>query len=102
MKLYKALEIGKECGLETVGECISNIKVHSDSFFTKDSFNNELLELEIDYKALKSCTLISDESIVYIALELLKNESVCMCIRCYKSGLRDSKLFGSLDEKLLE
>lgn len=34
MKLKTALEIGVDCCLETVGESILNIKIHSGNLFT--------------------------------------------------------------------
>lgn len=71
MKLSKALEIGRDCGLETVGECIRNIEIHSSSLFSYSDIGKELLELNTDYKALCSCSLVKDGTLVYVAQDLL-------------------------------
>lgn len=39
MKLVDAIDLGKECGLETVGECILNIDMHSPSLFSYTDVN---------------------------------------------------------------
>ena len=50
MKLAEAIEIGKECGLETIEEFILNIELHSVSLFSYDKIREELNEL---YQELK-------------------------------------------------
>lgn len=50
MKLKDCLEIGRDCGLETVGEAILNIELHSISLFAYSEIKNELNEL---YEATK-------------------------------------------------
>ena len=48
MKLKKCIEIGKECGLTTVGECIDNINIHSMNLFEYTKIDKELNELYVD------------------------------------------------------
>ena len=50
MKLQEAIEIGKECGLETIEECINNVTFHSTSFFAYDELEAECDELYEDLK----------------------------------------------------
>lgn len=45
MKLQRALEIARSCGLDTVGEAILNIELHSSSLFTYSELDAELKEL---------------------------------------------------------
>ena len=52
MKLKKALEIGIDCGLETVGECVLNIQMHAGSLFSYPDSGKELSELAIEYQHL--------------------------------------------------
>ena len=42
MKLKKCIEIGKECGLTTVGECIDNINIHSMNLFEYTKIDKEM------------------------------------------------------------
>lgn len=46
MKLKKALEIARDCGLETVGEAILNIHIHATSLFSLSDLDRELDELK--------------------------------------------------------
>ena len=65
MKLGEALRIGKECGLETVQEALSNISGHAMNMFPYDDINSELTaingvgektakKLLKDFKSVKS------------------------------------------------
>ena len=46
MKLQTAIEIAKNCGLETAGEAIFNIKIHAVNLFSYSDIQKELAELE--------------------------------------------------------
>ena len=50
MKVKEACEIAKDCGLETIGEAIRNIKFHATSLFAYDKMSKELAELYTDAK----------------------------------------------------
>ena len=50
MKVKEACEIAEDCGLETIGEAILNIKLHAISLFSYDELNKELDELYEDAK----------------------------------------------------
>jgi hypothetical protein len=45
MKLKNCLKLGKECGLSTLGECLSNIGLHSSQMFIYTKMGEELAEL---------------------------------------------------------
>lgn len=54
MKLFRALEIADECGLETVDEAIRNIRMHSPSLFVLEKIDDEIDEMMLDwYKVLR-------------------------------------------------
>ena len=46
MKIQTAIEIAKDCELETVGEAIYNIKLHAGSLFSYSDIQKEIEELE--------------------------------------------------------
>lgn len=48
MKLKKARQIGKVCGLSTDEECFLNIELHCMSLFVYDEIDKELDELRKD------------------------------------------------------
>ena len=48
MKLNEAIDLGKECGLETIEECLLNVELHSTSLFAYSKLNQELTELYED------------------------------------------------------
>lgn len=51
MKLYECCDIGYGMGLETIGECLRNIRLHSTNLFDYDDICDELKELEEDFAA---------------------------------------------------
>ena len=48
MTLQDCLELGKECGLTTLDECVRNVVIHSSSLFSFDALEKELDELYED------------------------------------------------------
>lgn len=62
MKLKQALEIGLDCGLETIGEAILNINNHSGNIFSYENINKEIDELISDANNLFSKTNYNNES----------------------------------------
>lgn len=54
MKLQTAIEIAKNCGLETAGEAIFNIKLHAVNLFSYSDIQKELAELENTWEWTKS------------------------------------------------
>ena len=62
MKLKTALEIGIDCGLKTIGECLYNIQIHSPSLFAYSEINKELNELILERDDLFSKTNFTNES----------------------------------------
>ena len=49
MKIETAIEIGKNCGLTTVEECIGNIDIHAGNIFPYSEITKELNELYNEY-----------------------------------------------------
>jgi hypothetical protein len=45
MKLYNALDLGRNCGLETVSEAILNVEIHCSNLFSYDEMDKEFDEL---------------------------------------------------------
>jgi len=45
MTLKECIEMGRECGLITLGEAYDNISIHSTSLFKYEEIENELQEL---------------------------------------------------------
>ena len=56
MKLEKALEIGIYCGLETVRECVRNIKHNAQNLFFWTRINEEMGELYRETEAVMRIT----------------------------------------------
>lgn len=83
MKLKTALEIGVNCGLETVGESLYNIQIHSPSLFTYVEINKELNELISEIDVLFSKTNFTNES---------KTEDVLTWINFEDDGIDTSDL----------
>ena len=75
MKLKTALEIGKECGLETVGESIFNIDFHAMNIFDYSKMTEELNELAKERNELFAKTNFTNESKTEYVLEWMKQEN---------------------------
>lgn len=60
MKLKEALELGKECDLDTVYECVNNVKLHSTSLFIYDEIDDEIGELYDELIDLASTLSVDD------------------------------------------
>ena len=54
MTLVEALELGMECGDDTVEEAIINVEIHSTSLFVYENINRELNELYAGVNALEA------------------------------------------------
>lgn len=74
MKLKTALEIGKTCGLETIGESLYNIQIHSPSLFTYPEIIKELGELILERDDLFSKTDFTNESKIEDILSYLTEQ----------------------------
>ena len=62
MKLKECFNLAKACGLTTVGEAYSNIRIHAINLFIYEEITEEIQELvdEIDNRKLKQTDLIKD------------------------------------------
>lgn len=45
MKIYEAIKLANDCGLETLGEAIYNVEIHANQLFSYAELNKELNEL---------------------------------------------------------
>lgn len=74
MKLVEALELGRDCGLETVGECLLNVNIHQLSLFSVGDTVKEIGELVVEYEALKEyCSLIGYNTTIEDAMNILED-----------------------------
>lgn len=64
MKLKKAINIGKACGLNTINECFLNIEIHAINFFAYTNVDNELVELSLDITKIAKDYNITDEEVL--------------------------------------
>ena len=69
MTLKTCLEIGNDCGLETVGEALYNINLHAGNIFEYSKINIEMNELVNEAKELYSKTNFTKDSLVEKVLE---------------------------------
>lgn len=86
MKLKDCLELGYDCGLETVREAVYNVELHGGSIFSYAKVNEELHELYLDIyashqKAIEYCEQLMemydmnidiDDTMVAHMIEILK------------------------------
>lgn len=71
MKLNLALEIGKDCMLESVGESMYNIDLRAGQLFAYSEIDRELEEMYEEYTSLKNEGLIDLETDINEALKVL-------------------------------
>jgi len=64
MKLISAIQLGKECGLQTVEECVLNVEHQSLSLFIYDKLGDELVELEFDVEKYAKLFNISFDEVL--------------------------------------
>lgn len=64
MTLKTCLEIGKDCGLETVGEALYNIDLHAMNIFDYSKIVMELEHLKLQADDLYSKTNFTSDSAV--------------------------------------
>ena len=64
MKLISAIQLGKECGLQTVEECVLNVEHQSLSLFIYDKLGDELVELEFDVERYSKLFNISFDEVL--------------------------------------
>lgn len=77
MKLKRAIKIGKDCGLETIGEAICNIELHASSIFDFDKVQEEIEELHNDFRnsGLNEDDLLEDFIITKMVEERIKEDN---------------------------
>jgi hypothetical protein len=78
MTLKTCLEIGEDCGLETLGESIFNVDFHAMMIFEYDKINQELTQLYDEADDLYSSTNFTKDSFTKEVLDWInmKNNEV--------------------------
>lgn len=71
MKLKECLELGQDCGLETMREAIRNVYIHSSSMFSYSEIQKELDELYAEAEELISKTKFTTDDKTHIILGYL-------------------------------
>lgn len=74
MKLITALELANECGLQTVGEALQNVWLHSSQLFIFERSKFEYERLLNDWDSLKRTTSFDGDSSVLEVLMWLRKE----------------------------
>lgn len=69
MTLRQCLEIGSDCGLETIGESLYNIDLHAGNIFDYSKINQELLQMYREATDLFNKTNFIKESLTDKVLE---------------------------------
>ena len=72
MQLRLCLSVAEDCDLETVGEAISNIKIHAGNLFSYDEVKSELIELLDEATQLYAITEFTAQSSVKEVLKLFR------------------------------
>lgn len=70
MKLRKCLELGKNCGLKTVGEAHANVELHIMSLFKYSEITKEMNEINIEYNELYKKGLLNGKMTIEEALKI--------------------------------
>lgn len=50
MKLYECMELGRDCGLNTIEECYDNVEMHCGCLFRYEDTAAEFAELQNEIK----------------------------------------------------
>lgn len=74
MKLKSALEMAEASGLETVAEAIFNIRLHSASLFSWNSYMFEISEVLHEWRDVTEKTEFEPASSIREVLEWLRKE----------------------------
>lgn len=74
MTLKTCLEIGLDCGLETIGEAVYNIDLHAMSIFDYKTMNQEILHLYKEVEDLYNKTNFTKDSFVTDVLTWINME----------------------------
>ena len=72
MKFKDALELGVECGMNTVDEALYNIELHTMNFFVYEEIKAELKELYETWKEIGCSKSLS----IKAALEMCEKNNV--------------------------
>ena len=74
MRLITALELAEECGLETVGEAIRNVTLHSTQLFVLENVHYECAQLNYEWNRVMDSTDFNTSSLVTDVMEYLRKE----------------------------
>lgn len=74
MTLQTCLDIGVDCGLDTIGEALFNIELHAICIFDYSTLNEELNQLKEEANKVYIRANFSDESSIQEVIDWLKLE----------------------------
>lgn len=74
MTLKNCLEIGFDCGMETVGESIYNIDLHASNIFDYNTMNQEVLQVYREAADLFNNTAFTKNSLTVTVLDWINME----------------------------
>ena len=74
MTLKSCLEIGLDCGLETVGKSIYNMEIHALNIFEYSKINQELLQIYREATDVFNKTNFTKESLTREVLDWINSE----------------------------
>lgn len=83
MNIKTCLEIGKDCGLQTVGESVYNIELHAMCIFDYAKITEEIKQLHTERDVLFSKTNFSNDS---------STETVLVWVSMKNDGVDETKL----------
>jgi hypothetical protein len=75
MRLKNCLEIGLDCSMETIGESVFNIDMHSIQLFEYSKINQELTELFKEADDLYSKTNFTKDSSIEEVLDWINKNN---------------------------
>ena len=76
MHLLTALDIGKECVLDTIGEALYNIDLRAGQIFTYNEINEELKQLYSEWNTIKLNSEFTSDSSVIEVMDWMKNTEI--------------------------
>ena len=73
MEFYKALKLSDECGLQLIGEALSNVDIHAMQLFLYSEIENEIAQLSSEWNTVKMNTNFTLDSKIKDVVFYLEN-----------------------------
>lgn len=78
MHLLSVLGIGKDCGLDTVGEAIYNVELHAGQLFAWHSLNEQLRMIYSEWNTVKLNSDFTKDSPIDEVTNWMKNTEISL------------------------